>query len=50
MLQDTDGDGRSDKSVVFVDQISWPTSVCCYDGGVFVFQSRTRQTAMSFRV
>ncbi len=36
MLQDTDGDGRMDKSVVFADKISWPTSVCCYNGGVFV--------------
>ena len=36
MLQDTDGDGRMDRSVVFADKISWPTSVCCYDGGVFV--------------
>ncbi len=36
MLEDTDGDGRMDRSVVFADQISWPTSVCCYDGGLFV--------------
>lgn len=36
LLEDTDGDGRFDKSVVFADGISWPTSVCCYDGGVFV--------------
>ena len=36
LLEDTDGDGRMDRSVVFADQISWPTSVCCYDGGVFV--------------
>lgn len=36
LLQDTDGDGRMDRSVVFADKISWPTSVCCYDGGVFV--------------
>ncbi len=36
LLQDTNGDGRMDKSVVFADQISWPTSVCCYNGGVFV--------------
>ena len=35
-LEDTDGDGRMDSSVVFADGISWPTSVCCYDGGVFV--------------
>ncbi|MBP88518.1 MAG: dehydrogenase [Planctomycetaceae bacterium] len=36
MLEDTDGDGRMDKSVVFADRISWPTSVCCYNGGIFV--------------
>ena len=36
LLQDTNGDGRMDRSVVFADKISWPTSVCCYDGGVFV--------------
>ena len=36
MLEDTDGDGRLDKSIVFADQISWPTSICCYNGGVFV--------------
>ena len=36
MLEDTDGDGRMDKSVVFADKISWPTSVCPYNGGVFV--------------
>jgi len=36
MLEDTDGDGRMDKSTVFVDQISWPTSVCCFNGGIFV--------------
>ena len=40
LLEDTDGDGRMDKSVVFADQISWPTSVCCYDGGVFVLAPR----------
>ena len=36
LLEDTDGDGRMDKSTVFADKISWPTSVCCYNGGVFV--------------
>ncbi|MDA1013269.1 MAG: hypothetical protein O3A00_02320, partial [Planctomycetota bacterium] len=36
MLEDTDGDGRMDRSTVFADKISWPTSVCCYNGGVFV--------------
>ena len=36
MLEDTDGDGVMDKSVVFADDFSWPTSICCYDGGVYV--------------
>ena len=36
LLTDTDGDGKMDKSQVFADGISWPTSVCCYNGGVFV--------------
>lgn len=36
LLEDIDGDGRMDKSSIFADKISWPTSVCCYNGGVFV--------------
>jgi len=36
MLEDTNGDGSMDKSTVFADLISWPTSVCCFNGGVFV--------------
>ena len=36
LLEDTDGDGKMDKSHVYADGISWPTSVCCYNGGVFV--------------
>lgn len=36
LLEDTNGDGTVDKSHVYADGISWPTSVCCYDGGVFV--------------
>ena len=28
LLEDTDGDGQMDKSTVFADKISWPTSVC----------------------
>ncbi|APZ91242.1 PVC-type heme-binding CxxCH protein [Fuerstiella marisgermanici] len=36
MLEDTDNDGVMDKSVVFADNFSWPTSVCCYNGGIFV--------------
>ncbi|REJ97744.1 MAG: dehydrogenase [Planctomycetota bacterium] len=36
LLEDTDGDGVFDESWKFAEGISWPTSVCCYDGGVFV--------------
>ena len=36
LLEDTDGDGRFDRSIVFADQLAWPTSACCYHGGVFV--------------
>src|SRR6266700_8261022 len=36
LLEDTDGDGRFDKSTVFADHLPWPTAVICYDGGIFV--------------
>ena len=36
LLEDTDGDGRFDKSTVFADNLPWPTAVICYGGGVFV--------------
>jgi putative membrane-bound dehydrogenase-like protein len=36
VLEDTDGDGRFDKSTVFVDEISWPTGLTFWKGGVFV--------------
>tara|TARA_R110002111_G_C6006949_1_gene374071 strand:+ start:12349 stop:15411 length:3063 start_codon:yes stop_codon:yes gene_type:complete len=36
LLKDTNGDGKMDQSFVFADTITWPTSVCCYDGGVYV--------------
>lgn len=35
-LVDKDGDGRFDSSTIFVDGLSWPTSVVPYDGGVFI--------------
>lgn len=35
-LEDTDGDGRFDRSTVYVDDLPWPTAVFCYGGGVFV--------------
>src|SRR5262245_9050991 len=36
LLEDTDGDGVFDKSTVFLDNLDWPSAICCYDGGVFV--------------
>ena len=36
LLEDTDGDGRFDKSTVFAEGLAWPTAVICYGGGVFV--------------
>jgi putative membrane-bound dehydrogenase-like protein len=36
LLEDTDGDGRFDRSTVYVDNLDSPTAVACYDGGVFV--------------
>jgi putative membrane-bound dehydrogenase-like protein len=36
VVEDIDGDGRFDKSTLLADKLSWPTALCCYDGGVFV--------------
>jgi putative membrane-bound dehydrogenase-like protein len=36
LLTDKDGDGRYETSQVFVEELSWPTAVICYDGGIFV--------------
>jgi len=36
LLTDDDGDGRFDTESEFVDKLSWPTAVICYDGGVFI--------------
>src|SRR5205809_4962693 len=35
-LEDTDGDGRFDKSTVFAKGLRWPAAIFCYGGGVFV--------------
>ncbi len=40
LLEDTDGDGKADRSVIFADKLTWPTSVCCYRGGIFVLAPR----------
>jgi putative membrane-bound dehydrogenase-like protein len=36
LLEDTDGDGRADKSTVFAKDLSFPTSIAPWHGGVFV--------------
>lgn len=36
ILEDTDGDGRYDRSRVFADQLAWPSGLACFQGGVFV--------------
>lgn len=36
LLEDSDGDGRYDKSSIYVDNLETPTAVVCYDGGIFV--------------
>src|SRR4029434_6324831 len=39
LLEDTDGDGRYDKATIFAQDLPWPTSVTCWEGGVFVAAS-----------
>ena len=36
LLEDTDRDGKFEKSSVFAQGLAWPTAVIAYDGGVFV--------------
>ena len=36
IVTDEDGDGVFDRSVIFVDQISWPTGIAFWKGGVYV--------------
>lgn len=36
LLKDTDGDGRFDTSTIFADELSWPTGLACWQGGVYV--------------
>jgi putative membrane-bound dehydrogenase-like protein len=35
-LIDRDGDGKFDESFIYADNLSWPTGICCWQGGVFV--------------
>jgi putative membrane-bound dehydrogenase-like protein len=36
LLEDEDGDGRFEKSTMFVEGLSWPTGIVPFDGGVFI--------------
>ncbi|QDU30364.1 Cytochrome c [Anatilimnocola aggregata] len=36
LLEDTDSDGKFDKSSIFADKLNWPTAIHCWKGGVFV--------------
>lgn len=36
VLEDRDGDGRFDESFLFAEQLSWPTGLAFWKGGVFV--------------
>lgn len=36
LLEDTDGDGKYEKSTIFADGLLWPTAIHCWKGGVFV--------------
>ncbi len=36
LLEDTDGDGRADRSVLFAEGLSFPTSIAPWNGGVIV--------------
>lgn len=36
VLDDTDGDGVFDRSTIFADNLSWPTGLAFWKGGIFV--------------
>jgi putative membrane-bound dehydrogenase-like protein len=36
MLEDTDGDGRYEKSTIFLDHLAWPTAVFYCNGGILI--------------
>jgi len=36
LLEDRDSDGRYEKASVFMEGLSWPTAIVCFDGGVFI--------------
>ena len=39
LLVDDNDDGVFDRATIYAEGLKWPTSVCCYDGGVFVTAS-----------
>ena len=39
LLEDSNGDGRYDRSSIFAQNLPWPTAVTCWDGGIFVVAS-----------
>jgi putative membrane-bound dehydrogenase-like protein len=39
LLEDRDGEGVFNSSAVFADNLSWPSALACYDGGIFVAAS-----------
>jgi len=36
MLEDTDADGRFDKSTLYAEGLNYPTALACWNGGLFV--------------
>ncbi len=36
LLEDANGDGRFDKSTIFLDGMAWPTAIFCWMGGVII--------------
>ena len=47
MLEDVDGDGVYEKATVYADGLSWPTGICCYDGGAWTTASTAPPPAMA---
>jgi len=39
LLVDDNDDGVFDRATIYAENLKWPTSVCCYDGGIFVAAS-----------
>lgn len=39
ILEDTDGDGKADKTTIFAEKLTLPTSFTFYNGGIIVSQA-----------